>query len=299
MISAQSISKYYGEQKALSEVSFEAKPGEIVGLLGPNGAGKSTLIKILNGYIEADAGEVKICGKKMQVNSPQMQNLIGYLPEHNPLYTEMYVKEYLSYVAGIYNVDVVIGDLIDRVGLTQEQHKKIKQLSKGYRQRVGLAQALIPDPQVLILDEPTTGLDPNQIVEVRTLIKEIAQEKTVLLSTHIMQEVASICDRVLIINKGQVVANASVDELLHASRSGQEIEIELLQDVDEKDLLSVTNKISKLSSLGERKYILSIDSEEDVRPQLAEGLAAKGWTVLMMKRQESNLESIFAQLTKE
>lgn len=298
MISALHISKSYGEQKALDDVSFEAHPGEIIGLLGPNGAGKSTLIKILVGYLAADAGKVSICDRQMQVNHPEIQHLIGYLPEHNPLYTEMYIKEYLTYVAGVYGVDIAMDEIIERVGLKQEAHKKIKQLSKGYRQRVGLAQALIPNPEVLILDEPTTGLDPNQIVEVRELIKEIAKEKTVLLSTHIMQEVESVCDRVLIINKGKVVANDSVANILSLSEGKQEIELELLQDVDVQSLHNLSAYIDQASVIRERTYLLTLNTAEDVRKDIAESAATNGWTILMMKQRASDLESIFAQLTQ-
>ena len=298
MIIAQNISKYYGSQKALDRVCFTAKPGEIIGLLGPNGAGKSTLIKILNGYLQADEGEVVICNAIMRPGKPELQHLIGYLPEHNPLYTDMYVREYLSYVAGIYKVKPDIQYLIRRVGLQGEQHKKIKQLSKGYRQRVGLAQALIPDPQVLILDEPTTGLDPNQIIEVRQLIKDIAKDKTVLLSTHIMQEVQSVCDRVLIINKGQVVADDSVEHILSAAVAQQELELELLQAVDLDSLVEVSAFIDSVESLGDQKYLLKLNTSEDVRREIAEAMAKNEWTILMMRRKETDLEHVFTQLTQ-
>lgn len=299
MISAKNITKLYGQQKALEDVSFEAQKGKILGLLGPNGAGKSTLIKIMTGYIKADSGEVNICERKMDVNKSSMQHLIGYLPEHNPLYLEMYVKEYLNYAAGIYKVNPsVVDKLIDKVGLSAEKHKKIKQLSKGFRQRVGLAQALVHDPEVLILDEPTTGLDPNQIVEVRDLIKAIAKEKTVILSTHLMQEVKSICDEVLIINKGKVVANDSVENILNSSKASQKIEIEFLQDVDHKALKDATDHITKTSKLGDKKVLLELNTSDDLRAEIAEYAAKQGWTILMMQRRESKLEDIFAQLTQ-
>lgn len=298
MISACEISKSFGTQKVLDKVSFEVRQGEVLGLLGPNGAGKSTLIKILNGYWAADEGEVLICDKQMHVNSPELQHLIGYLPEQNPLNPEMYVLEYLHYVAGIYGVDKsVILPIVNSVGLASEQHKKIRQLSKGYRQRVGLAQALIPDPEVLILDEPTTGLDPNQIIEVRELIRQIAKNKTVLLSTHIMQEVKSVCDRVLIINKGKVVADDSVENILTLSAATQQIELELLQEVEMSDLEGIIPSVVKVSVIGERKFLLDVNTTTDVRQQIAEFIAAKGWTVLMMKRRESDLEDVFSKLT--
>ncbi len=299
MISAHNISKYYSTQKVLDQVNFTAKKGKILGLLGPNGAGKSTLIKILTGYLAADEGEVRIGEQTMHTNRPDMQHLIGYLPEHNPLYVEMYVKEYLRYVAGIYRVSPrVIPTLIKRVGLTSEQHKKISQLSKGYRQRVGLAQALVHSPDFLIFDEPTTGLDPNQIMEVRELIKHVAQEKTVLLSTHLMQEVNSVCDEVLILNKGKVVANSSVEDILKTSRKGQRIRIEFLQTIDTEALKEAIPSIQKISETGERKFLLDMDSADDCRVKIAEFAGSKGWTILMMQRQDADLGDIFAQLTK-
>lgn len=299
MISVHNISKFYGSQKALDNVSFTATKGKILGLLGPNGAGKSTLIKILTGYISADEGEAIVCDLPMGVNKPEMQSLIGYLPEHNPLYLEMYVKEYLNYVAGIYSVDIaVVPELIEKVGLTAEQNKKIKQLSKGYRQRVGIAQAMVHNPEVLILDEPTTGLDPNQIVEVRQLIKSLAQEKTVILSTHLMQEVTSVCDEVLILNKGKIVANDSVAKVLNSSKKGQRLELEFLQEIDLDILKGLTEHIVSISYNDGRKVLLELDTDEDWRPKIAAFAAQHEWTILMMQRLESDLEDVFAQLTK-
>ena len=299
MISARRITKFYGSQKALDGVSFEAEKGKIIGLLGPNGAGKSTLIKILTGYLSADEGEVVICDRTMNVNHPEIQHLIGYLPENNPLYLEMYVKEYLQYVAGVYKVDKsVVSELIEKVGLSAEQNKKIKQLSKGYRQRVGIAQAMVHDPEVLILDEPTTGLDPNQIVEVRELIKSLAKEKTVVLSTHLMQEVTSVCDEVLILNKGKVVANDSVKNVLDLSKAAQQLELEFLQDIDIELLKTVTKHMVTVSYVGERKVLLELDTSDDLRAEIAAFAAQQGWTILMMQQRESDLEDVFAQLTK-
>lgn len=210
----KNVSKFYGEQAALQSVSLDVKKGEVVGFLGPNGAGKSTLMKILTCYIPANQGEVKVCGKDVQENSLFVRSKVGYLPEHNPMYLEMYIKEYLEFVAGVYNSPKErVSEMITLTGLTTAQHKKIGELSKGYRQRVGLAAALIHNPEVLILDEPTTGLDPNQLVEVRSLIKEIGKDKTVLLSTHIMQEVDKMCSRVIIINKGKIVDDQSIASL--------------------------------------------------------------------------------------
>lgn len=215
-ISVKKVSKFYREQAALQSVSLEVKKGEVVGFLGPNGAGKSTLMKIITCYLPASEGEVIICGENVKENSLSIRRKIGYLPEHNPLYLEMYIKEYLTFVGGIYKVENLnnrIVEIIKQTGLSHEQSKKIGELSKGYRQRVGLAAALIHDPEVLILDEPTTGLDPNQLAEIRTLIKEIGKDKTVLLSTHIMQEVDKMCNRVVIINKGQIVDDQSITDL--------------------------------------------------------------------------------------
>lgn len=225
-ISVSNVSKFYGSQKALDSVSFEIKQGEIVGFIGPNGAGKSTMMKIITGFIAPDEGSVSVCGLLSGPGAVEMKRLIGYLPENNPLYPEMYVREYLQYVADIYKLGLkaksAVSEVIDRTGLGVEQGKKIGALSKGYRQRVGLAQALIHDPAVLILDEATTGLDPNQIIEIRNLISSVGKEKTVMLSTHIMQEVEAICSRVIIINHGKTVADGSVAEI--SALSGARLE---------------------------------------------------------------------------
>ena len=213
-ISIKNVSKFYGEQAAVQSVSLNVKKGEVVGFLGPNGAGKSTLMKIITCYLPASEGEVKVCGEDVQEDSLSVRSKVGYLPEHNPMYLEMYIKEYLEFVAGVYNSPKErVSEMIELTGLTPEQHKRIGELSKGYRQRVGLAAALIHNPEVLILDEPTTGLDPNQLAEIRALIKEIGKDKTVLLSTHIMQEVDKMCSRVVIINKGKIVDDQSISSL--------------------------------------------------------------------------------------
>lgn len=215
-ISVKVLAKHFGPQKAVDGISFEAKPGQILGFLGPNGAGKSTTMKMLTGYLSPTSGEAEICGKSVVSSALQVKSLIGYLPENTPLYNEMYVREFLSFVGQLYHIDDLdkrVQEVIQLVGLGPEQHKKIGTLSKGYKQRVGLAQAIIHDPQVLILDEPTSGLDPNQLTDIRTLIKDLGKNKTVILSTHIMQEVEALCDEVIIINKGQIVANASMADL--------------------------------------------------------------------------------------
>lgn len=232
MLKVQNLTKIYGTQKAVNDISFEAKKGEIVGFLGPNGAGKSTTMKIATCYLTATSGTVEVCGFDVQKSPMEARKNIGYLPEHNPLYLEMYVKEFLEFIGGIYglkgqNLQKRIDEIIELLGLTLEYKKKIGQLSKGYRQRVGLAQALIHDPQVLILDEPTTGLDPNQLAEIRGVIRNIGREKTVIFSTHIMQEVEAICDRVIIINRGNIVKDTSLSSLQQAGKTMEEVFREL------------------------------------------------------------------------
>ncbi|MCB0635206.1 MAG: ATP-binding cassette domain-containing protein, partial [Lewinella sp.] len=215
-VSVQQLTKIYGAQRAVDDISFEARPGEVLGFLGPNGAGKTTTMKMITGYLPPDAGEITVCGLNVEKDPLGVQRRIGYLPEHNPLYGDMYVREFLTFVARIHKLSrpaARIAELIEQTGLTREQHKPISALSKGYRQRVGLAQALLHDPDVLILDEPTAGLDPNQLAEIRTLIQRLGQEKTVILSTHIMQEVQALCRRVVIINRGQLVANDPIEQL--------------------------------------------------------------------------------------
>lgn len=239
-ISVSQVTRKFGTQKALNEVSFEIASGEVVGFLGPNGAGKSTMMKIITGYLPQTSGKVMVCGLDVTDNTMEYRRKIGYLPEHNPLYLDMYVKEYLGHIASLYKLGRKskkrVEEMIEMTGLTPESTKKISALSKGYRQRVGLAQALLPDPEVLILDEPTTGLDPNQIIEVRDLIKEVGKQKTVMLSTHIMQEVQAICENVIIINKGNIVANEKASSLTGASlRNKHEITCEFLTPV-KKDI---------------------------------------------------------------
>ncbi len=232
MLKVQNLTKIYGSQKAVDNISFEARKGEIVGFLGPNGAGKSTTMKIATCYLTATSGSVEVCGYDVQQNPMEVRQNIGYLPEHNPLYLDMYVKEFLEFVGGVYGMkgqklQKRISEVIELLGLTLEHKKKIGQLSKGYRQRVGLAQALIHDPQVLILDEPTTGLDPNQLAEIRGVIRNIGKEKTVIFSTHIMQEVEAICDRVVVINRGNIVKNSTLSEMKQSGKTMEEVFREL------------------------------------------------------------------------
>ena len=297
-IIVKNLSKIYGTQKALQEVSFEVNKGEILGFLGPNGAGKSTLMKILTGYIPQTNGDAKICNLDINENSLETRSKIGYLPEHNPLYLDMYVKEYLEFVANIYEVNhKYINEMIEKTGLQKEQHKLIGSLSKGYRQRVGLAQALLHNPEVLILDEPTTGLDPNQLVEIRSLIKEIGREKTVMLSTHIMQEVEAICDRVIIINKGRIVANKNISELKKTSGNRKLITVEFDKKVGQKELLNIENVIDAIE-LGINQYQIYSDSKFDLRPALFEFAVHNKLTVLQMNLEEQKLGTIFRDLTK-
>ena len=298
-ISVKSVTKVYGEQHALNDVSFEIGKGEIIGFLGPNGAGKSTMMKIITCFIPQSNGEVKVCGFDVENDALQVKEQIGYLPEHNPLYLEMYVKEYLLFVAGLYKVKNAkerVAEMIELVGLTIEQKKKIGALSKGYRQRVGLAQALIHDPEVLILDEPTTGLDPNQIVEIRNLIKKIGQEKTVMMSTHIMQEVEAICDRVIIINKGKIVADQPTSELNSLLDKELVLRVEFSEDVEIKELKEL-NHVTQVIRANKSTFEL-LTSGEDIRGEVFEFAVKKKLKVLEMHQEERGLEDVFQHLTR-
>jgi ABC-2 type transport system ATP-binding protein len=297
----QGVTKFYGKQKALDNVSFEVKTGEIVGFLGPNGAGKSTMIKIIAGFIPASSGQVQVNGLEVGTNNLEVKKLIGYLPENNPLYPEMYVREYLGFVASIYNSTVPkkkqIDNIIEVTGLAPEQKKKIGSLSKGYRQRVGLAQALIHNPAVLILDEATTGLDPNQIVEIRNLIKEAGKEKTVMLSTHIMQEVEAICDRVIIIDKGIIVANEEKSKIYSIiKRPKQIIEVEFDKETKTSDLNSIAN-VSSVRQIKNKTWLIEAEGDGDIRPSVFNFAVTNNLTVLSLQKQENNLEEVFRQLT--
>src|SRR5680860_175299 len=301
-ITVEGISKFYGEQKALDKVSFSIEKGEIVGFLGPNGAGKSTLMKIITGYLAPSEGKASVNNLPLSENLLEAQRSIGYLPEHNPLYTEMYVREFLSFNASIYKIEKIrIEEVIYLTGLTSEANKKIEQLSKGYRQRVGLAAALLHDPAVLILDEPTTGLDPNQLVEIRNLILSIGKEqegggsgKTIFLSTHIMQEVEAICDRVIIINKGKIVADKKMNEL--RDEQDQIIHVEFDYLIEENALKNLPNLISA-RNIGGFHYELRFDSKKDMRPEVFDFAHDNGLKTLQLNRKTRNLESLFAELT--
>ncbi len=297
-IIVKNVSKQYGPQWALDAVSFEIPKGQIVGFLGPNGAGKSTMMKIITSFIPATKGEVSVNGYDVVSQSMDSRRLIGYLPEHNPLYLEMYVKEYLSFIAGIYRLDKVssrVNEMIDRVGLGLEAHKRIGALSKGYRQRVGLAQALIHDPAVLILDEPTSGLDPNQLIEIRNLIQNVGQEKTVMFSTHIMQEVEAICSRALIINHGKLIADKSIQDLKQASGINK-ISIELDGPIQDSILKSIPG-VLKVNNVGPLKWELDVQLGMDNRIDIAKRMNEEGRVVLTMNQKEQRLEDIFKDLT--
>ncbi len=294
-IEVDKISKIYGNQKALDEVSFSIKKGEIVGFLGPNGAGKSTMMKILTGYLPATSGKAMIKSSDVEEQKLEVQKHIGYLPEHNPLYLEMFVREYLSFNAKIYKIHHTrIEEVIELTGLSPEANKKIGQLSKGYRQRTGLACALLHDPEVLILDEPTTGLDPNQLVDIRRLIKNIGKDKTILLSTHIMQEVEAICDRVIIINKGKVVADKKIADLQSSNK--QLILVEFDYRVEEQ-LLQKIPKIETAENKGGFAYELNFNTGEDMRPAVFDFAHDNGLKILQLERKSQNLEKLFRDLT--
>jgi len=303
-IKAEAITKLYGTQKALHNVSFEIKTGEIVAFLGPNGAGKSTMMKILTCFIPQTSGTAFVCGYNIAEESIAVRKCIGYLAEHNPLYQDMYVREYLTFIAGLHPdkiparaVPERIKKMIEITGLGIEQKKKIGALSKGYRQRVGLAQALIHDPKVLILDEPTTGLDPNQLTEIRSLIKEVGKEKTVMLSTHIMQEVIAICDRVIIINKGEIVADDSTKNIQKTKGNKQIITVEFDKASNEGSLKSLPG-VTDVRKTKENTWQIIADTEQDIRPELFNFAVKNNLSVLTLSKEEEKLEDVFKELTK-
>ncbi|MDP2336914.1 MAG: gliding motility-associated ABC transporter ATP-binding subunit GldA [Bacteroidota bacterium] len=301
-IKISEVSKFYGTQKALDQVSFEIGIGELVGFLGPNGAGKSTLMKIITGYLSSDGGTVTINGETIETKNVAIRSQIGYLPENNPLYTDLYIREYLEMVAGFYhlqNKKEQVLKMIELTGLKAEQHKKIGALSKGLRQRVGLAQALIHDPAVLILDEPTTGLDPNQLEEIRQLIRTISLNKTVMLSTHIMQEVEAICNRVIIINKGTLVADGSIDQL----KAGQFAQKQIIWiEFNRTPDLEAFRKISglrKIEAFNQTTYLVESDDSTDLRPAIFRFAVDNQLILLTMKEQQQSLENVFQDLTRK
>jgi ABC-2 type transport system ATP-binding protein len=292
------LTKFFGEQAAVNDISFEIGKGEIVAFLGPNGAGKSTTMKMITGYIPASAGTISVNGITVDVDDLETRKIIGYLPENNPLYLDMYVKEYLHFVGSIYKVTALknrVNEMIQMVGLELEQHKKIGALSKGYKQRVGLAQAFIHDPQVLILDEPTSGLDPNQLVEIRELIKTIGKEKTIMLSTHIMQEVEAICDRVIIINKGKIVAN-NKQQALDSRPEVQTIYIEFEGNVSSQELSKISG-VTTVKSL-DNGWLIEGSTDQDLRKNVSKKAQEAGWLIMTLKLEKKSLEAVFKELTK-
>jgi len=298
-ISVKEVTKIYGTQRALDQVSFEIGQGEIVGFLGPNGAGKSTMMKIITCYLPPTSGQVEVCGYNISDQSIEVKRNVGYLPEHNPLYLDMYVKEYLGFVASIYKLDNKkqrIANIIEQVGLGIEQHKLIGALSKGYRQRVGLAQALIHDPKVLIMDEPTTGLDPNQLEEIRGLIKNIGKEKTVMLSTHIMQEVEAICSRVIIIDKGIIVADDSVEKMhAHNQTKGYVLKVEIAGDITQKKWTTLEG--INQANFHDNQWFLQTNTEKDIRERIFKFIVEEKASLLSMQKIEKTLEEVFKELT--
>ncbi|WP_035668347.1 gliding motility-associated ABC transporter ATP-binding subunit GldA [Flavobacterium sp. 83] len=296
-IEVNNISKSYGAQKALDNISFSVNKGEIVGFLGPNGAGKSTLMKILTTYINADEGSALVNGNDVNSQQKAVQLSIGYLPEHNPLYLDLYVREYLAFNADVYKVAKSrIEEVIQLTGLSSESHKKIGQLSKGYRQRVGLANALLHNPDVLILDEPTTGLDPNQLIEIRNVIKNVGKDKTVFLSTHIMQEVEAICDRVIIINNGKIVADKKLDNLISEDKE-QVIEVEFDYKIEEQAIAKIEN-LTSYKNTHDMTWELTFTTDKDMRPAVFDFATANGLKTLQLNQKNKNLEAVFREITK-
>lgn len=301
-ISVKNLTKVYGTQKAVDNITFEIPDGQIVGFLGPNGAGKTTTMKILTCFIPQTSGEATVNNFDVEKNSLEVRKSVGYLPEHNPLYKEMYIKEYLAFVAELHGirkgVKGLVADMIEKTGLTIEQNKRIGQLSKGYRQRVGLAQALIHDPKVLILDEPTTGLDPNQITEIRNLIKEVGKDRTVILSTHIMQEVEAMCDRVIIINEGKIVADDSTKALRQGIKTTTTVQVVFKTAVTAEQLNTIEG-VTTVKDLGGNKWELISNNDIDLE-EAAFGFAVNNKLIITeLKQLESSLESVFQQLTKK
>jgi ABC-2 type transport system ATP-binding protein len=300
-IKVEFVTKIYGDQKALDLVSFEVKSNEVVGFLGPNGAGKSTMMKIISCFIPPSSGKVLVCGMDISQQSLEVRKKVGYLPEGNPLYLDMYVREYLEMVGGIYrlkNISSRIKELIGITGLDLEKGKKIGTLSKGYKQRVGIAQAMIHDPEVLILDEPTSGLDPNQLVGIRLLIKELGKSKTVLFSSHIMQEVEAVSDHVIILNRGKIVANSDGGDLGVLIGQGLQLEVEFDQAVQIQELKKIEG-VDKVSEVGSNQYVLSSKSDLDLRASVSKWAQNNEVLILSLNQRRSSLEDVFQKLTSQ
>ena len=299
-VHVKNLTKYYGSQAALDKVTFQAKRGEITGFLGPNGAGKTTTMKIITTNLSADEGVVTVSGLDVNDKPLEVRRKVGYLTEHNALYFDMYVREYLSFIAGVYKVSnkrKAVDEMIDRTGLSREAHKKIGMLSKGYKQRVGLAQALIHDPEVLILDEPTSGLDPNQLVDIRRLIKDLGKEKTVIFSTHIMQEVQALCDKVVIINKGKIVADEPIEALGTLLGREQTLRIELASDID-LSFLGHLDGVLKVEKIEGSLWKVAYKEDLDIRQQVFELVIEKSGVILEMYRDRSTVEDFFQTVTQ-
>jgi ABC-2 type transport system ATP-binding protein len=299
-VEVKHLVKTYGTQNAVNNISFKANKGEVLGFLGPNGAGKSTTMKIITGFIPQTQGVATVCGFDPTTQPLEVQRRIGYLPEQNPLYKDMYVKEYLQFVAGLHKISNKkerVDEMIEMTGLTQERHKVIQSLSKGYKQRVGLAQAMIHDPEVLILDEPTSGLDPNQLVEIRALIKQMSKEKTVIFSTHIMQEVQAICDRVVIINKGNLVANDTIEALQHRISGGMLVVVEFAGTVTKAALQKIEG-VSVVTQLPDNRWQLHAKKSNDIRTAIFQFAVKNNLTLLEMRKEVFSVENVFQELTK-
>jgi ABC-2 type transport system ATP-binding protein len=297
-IQVNNLTKKYGNQIAVNDISFSVARGEIVGFLGPNGAGKSTTMKMITGYLSSDAGSINVAGVKVNTNEITTKQKIGYLPEANPLYFEMYVREYLLFNADVHkitNAKQKVEEVIQTVGLTTEAHKKIGQLSKGYKQRVGLAAAILHNPEVLILDEPTSGLDPNQIVEIRNVIKQLSANKTVLFSSHILQEVEAICDRVIIINKGNIVANDSLQNLQHTNKNKQTVVVQFKENIN--PALFENEVQGKITQQQNNEFTFDCDNAELVKKQILQLAITNNWNIVSIQSKSKNLETIFKELT--
>jgi ABC-2 type transport system ATP-binding protein len=300
MVKVEGLTKIFGSQIAVNKIDFVANPGEVLGFLGPNGAGKSTTMKMVTSYLPQDGGSVKVCGLDTVTQSLETRRKIGYLPENNPLYKDMYVKEFLGFSAKIHDLSKttsVINNVIEMTGLGKEQHKQIGALSKGYRQRVGLAQALLHDPEVLILDEPTSGLDMNQLVDIRALIKKLGETKTVIFSTHIMQEVQALCDRVIIINEGVIVADDPIGDLQNRIKGENLVKITFLENNFDIEQLSKIQAVTKIDHNGTTLNIVS-DGQVDIRPEVFRLCAKNNWVIIEMNLEKLSVEYIFQKLTK-
>ena len=298
-VTVKGLTKLYGEQKAIDQVSFTAGKGEILGFLGPNGAGKTTTMKIITGFIPQTEGSAEVCGFDVSKSPLEVRQRIGYLPEHNPLYKDMYVKEFLEFVAGLHSLKQPLQRVKDMIGLTgleKEQNKLIGALSKGYRQRVGLAQAMLHDPEVLILDEPTTGLDPNQLVEIRSLIKQLGKEKTLIFSTHIMQEVEAICNRVLIINNGKIVADNRIEELPNLIKGESMVSVAFLEEI-KAELLKKIKGVHSVKKVGQGVWQLGSDAKADIRPEVFRFAVDQKLTLIEMHKEAYSVEDVFQKLT--